>query len=995
MTQFRTNYSLHLLVKNVSKLRKYFFLLVIITNYSIAQNAVRSEEFVSLTSFENFQARKYQNVISEIEGKSEKSTDEEIILLLSELKTGQNKPEAVEEWMKLHPKHPIKPLASYHLGEYYFYERDSIKSRQYLSAVSPEDLTKRDKASYGFIYGLNQLEKGKYQDAKNLFDFARKNEFQGENKLDYYTAYANYHLGENEKALEGFNEVKDTEEYGNSSKFFIAKIQLENGEVDEVISLTQSELSDEKTITNSGFYQLVGEAHALKNNAAKADAYFERAIQIHPGKPSAALYYQAGVSKFKIGNEEKAIEFLTESGIQGGEYAQLSAFQLGRLYIKKKQFEKALTAYIEASTSDNETIKEESLYEVANISAKLGLYTEAINYANDYLSEFKGGYRSNAIQDLIVQSYLRTSNYDLAIEHLNKNGVTNETQRSVYQKVTFQKAQLLFNDGAFAESGKWFSESLKYTPDQQLKNLANFHLGEIALRSNKYDQAIAYYMSQSTIDPISNYGIGYAYFNKQQYEGAIPFFRKAKSIEKTELRNDANVRLADCLYATKNYQQAYDIYDQLGKQINSPYLTYQKGITLKNIGRGQESISSLRKIFSDSRYGAKALFQAGMIEFESANFKEAEPYFSRVVQNYPNSEVVVESLLNRGICRKNMGQMEDAKSDYENILSNHINSDIAINAILGLQELQQAGIKVNNLDKYISSYKQANPENGSLELIEFEAAKRLYFDFSYAEAAKAFDKYLDDYPSSGNRTEASYYLGDSYYRINDIAKAKPVFDELKFVRNTYTGRILIRLGDINRQLEKFDESEEAYKLLIDLNLTPKDTYNARQGLITMHFGNGNYNEAIEMSDQILQAEWKPINGEQEALLLKAKSWLALENIEKAAESFKVLSSGKDVFAAEANYNLGLISFQNGDYDKALDLLFDLNSNFGSYANWVDQSYLLIAKTYIAKEELFQAKATLRSIIQHSKNEDVKSESQKILNEIEQSATVVDSTQTGN
>uniref|UniRef100_UPI0032EB61BF tetratricopeptide repeat protein n=1 Tax=Ekhidna sp. TaxID=2608089 RepID=UPI0032EB61BF len=976
-------------------MRKYFFLLVTITHYSLAQNAVRSEDFVELSSFENFQARKYQNVISEIEPKTSRSSDEEIILLLSELKTGKKKPEAVERWLETNPKHPINPLASYHLGEYYFYDGDSVKSRQYLSSISPNDLTRRDRASYGLIYGIHELGNEKYQDAKNLFEFARNSDFSEESKLNYYTAYTDYHLGDNDGALAGFNRVKNSEEYGNSSRFFIAKIQLEKGEIDAVIALAQNELSEERSITNSGFYQLVGEAYALKNDKAKADAFFEKAIEVHPGKPSAALYYQAGVSKFKIGNEEKAIAFLTQSGIQGGEYAQLSAFQLGRLYVKKKEFEKALTAYIEASTSENETIKEESLYEVAHINARLGFYSEAINYSNDYLTAFKEGKRTGAIQDLIVQSYLRTSNYDLAIEHLNRNGISNETQKNVYQKVTFQKAQLLFNDGEFTEADKWFRVSLKYTPDQQLKNLANYHLGEIALRSNSYDQAITFYKSQSTLDPVSNYGLGYAYYNKQQYGEAVPYFRKARNSDKANLKNDASVRLADCLYATKSYQEAFSIYDQLSTQLTSPYLTFQKGVTLKNIGKGQEAISNFRSIFSDTRYGANALFQAGMIEFEAADFKDAEPYFSRVIQSFPTSSEVVESLLNRGICKKNLGQLEGAKADYETILTDHLNNEIALNAILGLQELQQAGVSVNNLDKYIASYKQANPESGSLELIEFEAAKRRYFDFSYVEAAKAFDKYLDDYPRSGNRTEASYYLGDSYYRMNDYAKAKPVFDELKYIRNALTGRILSRLGEINRQLGNKEESEEAYRLLISLNLTPKDTYNARQGLMTMYFASGSHDEVIAMANQILQADWKPINGEQEALLLKARSWMALDNPEQAAQNFKALSTGKDVFAAEANYYLGLISYQQEEYEKSLDLLFDLNTNFGSYTIWVDRSYLLIAKNYIAKEELFQAKATLRSIIQHSNNEDVKSESQKLLNEIEQQAASVDSTQTGN
>ncbi|MEO1256779.1 MAG: hypothetical protein AAFY41_18095, partial [Bacteroidota bacterium] len=70
----------------------------------------------------------------------------------------------------------------------------------------------------------------------------------------------------------------------------------------------------------------------------------------------------------------------------------------------------------------------------------------------------------------------------------------------------------------------------------------------------------------------------------------------------------------------------------------------------------------------------------------------------------------------------------------------------------------------------------------------------------------------------------------------------------------------------------------------------------------------------------------------------------------------------------------------------------LNAELGSYTEWVDQSYLLIAKNYIAMEKLFQAKATLRSIIQHSINEKIVQESRKLLNDIESGQSNLDTTE---
>ena len=43
----------------------------------------------------------------------------------------------------------------------------------------------------------------------------------------------------------------------------------------------------------------------------------------------------------------------------------------------------------------------------------------------------------------------------------------------------------------------------------------------------------------------------------------------------------------------------------------------------------------------------------------------------------------------------------------------------------------------------------------------------------------------------------------------------------------------------------------------------------------------------------------------------------------------------------------------------------MNENFSAYDNWLGKAFLLIADNYVALNELFQAKATVNSIIQYS------------------------------
>ncbi|MEM7298157.1 MAG: tetratricopeptide repeat protein, partial [Bacteroidota bacterium] len=904
-------------------MKKFLFLILsFVVYYTSGQQALGEIKLSNVTLFEYFQAQQYHDVIKLISNKNSLTPDEKIIYGLSKLKAGEDTSDEIESWIKEYKNHPLQSLARFKYAEHAFFNGDTIVSRNLLKSIRPNELSVEDQASYGFVYGTLKLQSKEYRNAASLFKHAEKNDFADKQQLTYYQAFTSYHLNDLEPALEGFSEVQESKEYGLSSKFFIAKIQLEYDKYDEVIRLSQFEISDEKSITNSGFHQLIGEAHARKGNEAKADAYFEQAINMHPDRPSSALYYQAGVSKFRIGNVDKALAFLKEAGIGSGPYAQLSAFQLGRLYVKRNEFKNALPAYIEASASDDPAIKEESLYHSAKLNAQLERFTDAINYSDDYLNRFPNGKWKGEIQDLIAQSYLKTSNYDLAISHLEEIGVSNEIQKEVFQKVTFQKAILLYNDGEFANAQTNFQKSLLHPKALTIANDAHFYIGEILLRNESYTQAIISYQKQTPISTQSQYGIGYAYFNQQEYEKAIAPFEKALQNDQEEIRLDAKLRLADCFYATKSYEQALRNYQSIP---NNDYTTYQSGMVLKSLGRESEAREYLSKISSNSNLRDNAEFNMAQIAFEGAEFAEAEKGFTDLINSFPSSNYLPKAYLNRAIARNNLQQYEMAKDDYEYVIENFIQKEEAFNAILGLQELQQQGERVGNLDKHIADYKKANPDDSSLEVVEFEASKSAYFELNYEFAITKLTNFLKEYSQSKFKAEAEYYLGDSYYRTEKLAESKSVFDKQKFVRNVFTGRILTRLGDINSSLALYEEAIEAYRLLKDLNLTPKDTYNAINGLMNAHFTLNRFTEAISNANEILELAWKPLNASQIASFIKAKSLEELEDHDNAIEEYSKLSEGSDAIAAESQYRIANIQFNHSAYDKSLDLLFDLNS----------------------------------------------------------------------
>lgn len=114
---------------------------------------------------------------------------------------------------------------------------------------------------------------------------------------------------------------------------------------------------------------------------------------------------------------------------------------------------------------------------------------------------------------------------------------------------------------------------------------------------------------------------------------------------------------------------------------------------------------------------------------------------------------------------------------------------------------------------------------------------------------------------------------------------------------------------------------------------------------------------------------------------------------------ETVAASTDVNGAEAQYLLSQILYDQGDYEKSIDALYELNKNFGAYEYWLGRSFMLISDNYVAMDELFQAKATLNSIIENSPEQEVVQEAKDRLRKIEareaeqqQEKETVDSTQ---
>ena len=96
----------------------------------------------------------------------------------------------------------------------------------------------------------------------------------------------------------------------------------------------------------------------------------------------------------------------------------------------------------------------------------------------------------------------------------------------------------------------------------------------------------------------------------------------------------------------------------------------------------------------------------------------------------------------------------------------------------------------------------------------------------------------------------------------------------------------------------------------------------------------------------------------------------------------VLKESKNVLAAESKYNIAYIQFLRKEYKGATKTITELSNQFTDYDYWVAKGFILWSDIYIKMNDLFQAKATLQSVLEGYEGDgDIKQIAQEKLNKV--------------
>ncbi len=906
-----------------------------------------------------------------------------------------------KEFIADYPWHSKATLAYFELGNFFYNNRQYQKTIDYLRKVNEPVLSEEQKMEASFKLGYAYFSQKEFDAAFEYFNKIKHKNHKYTYAASYYAGYIELKNGLYEEALADLLKAEQNEGYSSVVPYLIANVYYQQGENEKLIEYAEKSVARPDIKEKAELYMLMAEAHFMKADYAKAGEFFENYEKENEGALTPPLQYRLAFSQYQNGKYEQAVTNFKPIATQEDALGQVAGYYLGLSYLKLEEKQFALLAFQQAAKSEySKQIQEEALFNYAKVSAELGNFGETINTLKNFNRNYPGSIHAQEADELLGEAFLKTSNYTEAINYIESLKNRSLRLNTAYQRVTFFKGTEEFNNNNFVRAVEMFNKSSQFAIDKEVFIAVCFWRGESYSILKEYDQAVNSYAKvfQNTnaaneFYMKSRYGIAYAYYSLQKYDKALEHFREyVVNLEKKSNRlyyDDAILRLADLYAHNKNYPEALKYYNKAidSRNPDLDYAYYKKGVILPFQDKDEEAVANFDKViysFPSSLYVDDALYGKAEIVFTHGNFNDAIAIFSKLIATYPTSVHVPYALNFRAISFRNQGNYEKAIDDYKRIIYDYPNHAIAVEALAGMQDALSRSDRSEEFEYFREAFVKSNPEGTSLVNIDYEAARSFYNNQKYDRAAQALKDYIDKYPDSPNNPDARYFLADSYLKSGKTELAAVQFRKVvEEHKSDYYTRAILKLADLYNREDKHSEARDWYLQLLNNSANPKERAIAWASLMDVYYSLKKYDSVKYYAEQVLNHSKFSLDANRATLYLGKVAYMAGDK-EAAIDHFiSTINLAKDVNAAEAKYMIGLILYEQQKYKQSLETLYELNNSFYTYSNWLSKSFLLIADNFIATDELFQAKATLQSIIEKSTHKPSIEEAKMKLDQIQQ------------
>jgi tol-pal system protein YbgF len=917
------------------------------------------------------------------------------------------------DYIDMEDETPTKKTAYYHLGRLMYENKKYKEAIEYFEKVDQWDLSRTERDEYRFELAYCYFFIKKLDEAYKLFRETKDVNNKYYYPSNYYYGYISYTKQKFDDALKSFERLKESKVYEKVIPYYIAQIYFQRKQYDKVIEYLQPLIGDSGLKYYQELNLILGQAHYELKNYDKAIRHIK--VYLDKNKARKEELYQLGYAYYQTKNYTEAISNLKQLDNLTDSLGQSALYILGDCFLKTGSKQNALSAFQKASWLNfDKFINEQAMFNYAKLSYELGYGKQAIVAFQAFLADFPNSDLNEEAKSILSDLLLTTKNYKegLAIIETIQNK-TPKVKRA-YQQIAFLRGLEVYNDKNYNEAIRLFNISLNNPIVPDFKALSYYWLGESYYQLQQYNAAFSEYnkflqlaagteiKDKNWYLANANYSAGYTQFKQQDFSTAAKYFAEAvsksqtvlKAEAKTKIYPDAQLRNGDCQFMLKNYASAINSYDAVvqAKAPGSDYALFQKA-TLQGIqGKHEDKIQTLDRLISQypgSSYLDNSQFHIGEANMALNKNLTAINAYNTLIQKYPNSPFVSRAWLKLGLIYYNMDNTKKSAECYKTVIDKFPKTNESKEALLALKDMSIAEGDPDLYMDVISSRKDLQVSVSEQDSIAYLAAETRFAKGQCEEAVQRINDYLAKFPNGYFGLQAQFYRSECLFKLKKYVESVKGYEYVANAgSNIFREKSLSKASEINfYELKDYANAEKYYLLLLENASTADNIFIANLGLMRCAYNLNKYSQINVYAEKILGSNQSTPEQQIEANFYLGKYHLQQKSMATALNYFqKVAAKTTNIMGAESQYHIAQIRFDENKIKDSEEECFKVIDNFSSYDYWYIKAYILLADIYAKQNNLFQAKATLQSVIENAEDEQLKNEALNKLNKIYEQET---------
>lgn len=896
---------------------------------------------------------------------------------------GENK---ITTFIKENPTALVADQAKLLYGNYLFKTRKYRDALKTYSSINSSNLSKEEQDESDFKQAYCYYQTQNVAQATPIFERLAKSEHAYTNDARYYYAHILYINGQEDEALEYFNMLKESNSYSDIANIYILQINFNKNNYANVIENGDDVLQKAHKNRKSDIALMIAESWQQEGNYSKSLEYYNIAMQNSRRKLPREIEFNIGFCKMKNEDYQGAIEHFTKATDKNDELAQYASYYMAQCYSKTDQDKFARNTYLKAYKMNfNDTLKENALYNYAVLSFIPGIdpFNESISILNEYIKTHPQSSQISEFQDIAIHLLLNSNDYSNVLETLEQYEKLSPELKKIQSNITYNVGIQYYNEGKFNEAIRYFEKSSNNKDiESNSQKEAIYWLADSYYQLKNYNEAEDAYIrfidtkgaNNLEVYALAHYNLGYIYLNNNDYANASVKFKEFINNDKLsdkERQGDAWTRIGDCYFIQRQYNNAITSYNNSLKisNKNADYIYFQQAMGYGALGKSKEKINSLNTLIvrhQKSVYYDRAIYEMGMAQLNSNDNKSAITSFNKVIKERPRSQYARKSLMKIGMIYYNNDENDKALESLKTIVAQYPNTEESREALNIISSIYRDNNEIQSYFDYIAENNLAEISIDKQDSLTFRNIEDFYSSKKYQQVIKGARQYIEKHPNGAYLLDVHYYAMNSMEMTNETDGIRTHIEYIINQNdNDYTDQALLLIARMDYDESSYSNSAKYYERLLNITENQQVITEAIEGSMKSYYFDEKYDKAIEKANQLMRMQDVNENQKKQANYILGKSYFDKKDYSEALKHFEIYSNIDNTeTGAECAYLSAICLYNTQRYDEAEEKVFFLSDKFSNYINWTARSFIILSDVYVAKDNIFQAKETLKSVIEN-------------------------------